>query len=333
MDKKLNNLFRHSIGRSLRLAAVMLFAVQGCVTIDDNTDDCFPMASLRLEYTYNMDGQDRFRHQVESLDLYVYKKDDGSLVANKCYTQADLIKLNYTLPLSWLGQGNYEIVVFGNLDARYYSCHAFEKIGDMRLRMLCSDGLGTVRTNPGTFFHGKVEIGKDDTEEKVVSMIKNTNDINVTVRNKTITRAGGEGLPDLTISIAVRNGTLKHDNSIAGDDPRTMTHISDNEFPQYATSLTATMTVGRLFSTDGSTVSIKEKNTGKVLSTDNLTEKIIELLRDDADHDGVIPPDEYLDRKDSYDLVYDVEMKHGALVTTLISINGWNVEQNPIGGI
>lgn len=332
MDKKLKYLFGCSIGRSLWLAAIVLLSAQGCVTIDDNTDDCFPLARLRLEYTYNISGNDRFRNQVESLDLYVYNLETGEFISTKRYTQAELIKEDYVLMLKWLRQGDYRIVAFGNMHETYYNCYGYENTASLRLGMKCSDGQGTVTTNPGSFFYGTVELRRSETEDKALSMIKNTNDINITVRNNVPTRAQGEGLPDLAINIAVRNGTLKHDNSIDVDDNRLMTHVSENAFPQYAMELNTTLRVGRLFSDDGAQIIIKEKETGRVLSTDNLTEKIVKLLIEDDNYDGM-DPNEYLDREDSYDLVYKVEMKYGVLVTTLVTIGDWNAIENPVGGV
>ena len=320
--------------RSLWAVAVALLSMQGCVSINDNTDDCFPLARLRFEYTYNLPlpGEDRFREQVESLDLYAYNQADGSLAASKRYTQADLIKENYSLTLRWLRKGDYFIIAYGNKNDQYYSGNDHQYMPDARMRMICSDGLGTVTENPCHFFYGFTELATDETEEKVVSMIKDTNDIKIKINNK-LTRSSTweEGLPDLTIKIALPNGAIKHDNSIAGDDTRTMTHISLNTFDQYATSLQATVRVGRLFSNDGSTISITGTNSGKEFVTDD---KLTRIITDAyAGNGGTLPKDEYLDREDTYVLEYNLEMDNGVLVTTLISVNNWYLKEDPIGGV
>ncbi len=332
MDKKLKYMFKCGIGKSLWLAVLVLLSAQGCCTIDDNTDDCFPLARLRFSYAYNMSGNDRFRDQVSTIDLYVYNQSDGSLVATKRYSQAELASENYSVALRWLRQGDYYIIALGNKNDVYYSCQDHGCMDDMRVRMLCSDGAGNVTANPGSFFYGMVELAKTDTDEKVVGMIKNTNDINITVRNQIPTRAGGVGLPDLGVRISVHNGTIKYDNSIAMEDTRVMTHISNNAFPEYQQEFRTTLTVGRLFSTDGSVITITNSETGDVLSTDNLTEKIVKLLTENEYYDGM-DPDEYLDRQDNYDLVYVVEMKYGVVVTTLVTLNDWRTSDNNSGGV
>ncbi len=331
MNMKLKYLASRNMRRTLWAAAVMLLSLQGCVTIDDNTDDCFPLAKLRFEYTYNMEYTDLFREQVESLDLYAYDKLDGAFVASHHYTQADLIKEDYALTLKWLRQGDYYIIAYGNMDNNYYYCADHGYFTQARVKMLSDDALGTVATNPCHFFYGFVELAKADTDEKIVSMIKDTNDINITIRDKA-TRATRweEGLPALTVKLTLPNGTIKHDNSIDAADTRTMTHISLKSFDQYATSLKTTLRVGRMFSGDGSKIKITGTNSGTEFATENLTAKIAELY---AENNGTLPINEYLDRQDTYDLVYDLAMENGVYVIMLVEINGWKGIENPIGGL
>lgn len=319
------------------MAAAALLSVTGCVTIDDNTDDCFPLVRLHFEYTNNLDERDKFREQVESIDLYVYKQQDSSLVATKRYSQADLIREDYSVALRWLRQDDYYIIAFGNYNETDYRCSAYDGcMTDMRLRMICDDGQGKLANrNPKQFFYGMIELAKHETGEKLLDMTKDTKDIYVTVRYKNTTRAA-EGLPDLAISITAQNGTLKHDNSIAGEDLRTMTHISDCSFAQYETSLQTMIRVGRLFENDGSAITIMEKETGKVISTGDLTDNLLDIIIDqfagDPEYAGM-DPEEYLDKQDKYYLEYEAEMKYGVLVTTLITVNGWSTHNNPIGGV
>lgn len=331
MNKKLKYLLRRNTWRSLSLAAFALVLMQGCVTIDDSMDDCFPLARLQFVYTYNMHDEDRFRDQVESLDLYVYRQKDSTLVATRHFDRAEMARQNYSLSLQWLSQGDYYIVAFGNQKEDHYYCSGYNHMADMRLSMICSDGLGTILRNPSPFFHGWTELGSRETEEKVIEMVKNTNDINIRIVNKVPTRADYLGLPDLEISITAKNGTLKHNNSLAGDDSRIMNHKTNGSFPELVQELTTTLTVGRLFENDATKVIIKEKDTGRLLSTDNLTDKIVELLSKDTTID--MEPDEYLDREDSYDLEYTVSMKYGVLVATLVQIGDWKVNENNTGGL
>ncbi len=316
--------------RYLWASAVALLSLQGCVTIDDNTDDCFPLVRLRFEYTYNMEDLDLFREQVSSLDLYAYRRTDGSLAAAHHYTQADLIKENYSLALKWLRQDDYYIIAYGNKDEKYYDCPSHYNMADARVKMLCSDGLGTVTENPCHFFYGFTELAKGEKGDKTVSMIKDTNDIKITIRYKA-TRAWEEGLPDLTFKLALPNGTIKNDNSIDGADTRTMTHISLKSFEQYETSLQTTIRVGRLFGNDGSTINISGTNSGIEYLDEGLTAKIAELRAEYST--STMPINEYLDRQDVYELVYDLEMENGVYVVTLIEINGWHGIEDPIGGV
>ncbi len=333
MNKKLKYLASRNMKRSLWAAAAALLFMQGCVTIDDNTDDCFPLARLRFEYTYNMKYADLIREQVMSLDLYAYDKWTGSFVATHRYTQADLVKEDYSLTLKWLRQGDYCIIAYGNCENNYYYCADHVFMSDARVKLLSDDPAGTMTHNPCHFFYGYIEIAKDDKQEKLVSMIKDTNDITVTVRDKA-TRAEPvweEGLPALTIKLELPNGTIKHDNSIDAADTRTMTHISLNSFGEFATELTSTQRVGRLLKNDGSTIKITGTNSGVQFTSENLTAKIAALFAESPVAGMTV--EEYLDREDTYELVYDLEMEYGVYIVTLVKINKWKGIENPIGGL
>jgi hypothetical protein len=196
--------------------------------------------------------------------------------------------------------------------------------------MICSDGEGTMLKNPCHIFHGTTSLGWGDTAPKTVEMTKSTNNINIHIRNidpAPTTRAAVEGLPDLTITVSARNGTIKHDHSMDESDTRIMTHISHNEFPQYQQNLHTTITVGRLFQNDGSQILIKEKDSGQFHAGEFLTNKILD------EHDWSGTANDYLLRQDEYDLYYTVSIKNGVAIMVNITAAEWKQVNDPVAGL
>lgn len=320
------------ISRNMWLAAVLLL-LQGCVTINDNTDDCFPLARLRFTYTYNLAGEDRFANQVESLDLYAFRQKDSTLVATRHIPKSELARQNYNVSLQWLRLGDYYIVAFGNKKDGAYNCANYEHMADLKLRMICGDGLGTITKNPPAFFYGMVKLNRDETGDKVVAMIKDTNDIVVRVHDLTPEGTRALGAREMEVNVTAKNGTINHDNTLSGEDTRQMKHITYPTQETIINRFSSATTVGRLFDGDGTALVLKEKETGKILATENITETIVELLKDDEDYAGM-DPNEYLDKQDTFTFIYKLELEHGVLVATLVRVNGWNkVEQGGNGGI
>jgi hypothetical protein len=331
MNKKPKYLNSRNPGLSLWMTLlVLLFAQGGCTSIDDN-QDCFALARLRLVWTRNTTGIDRIREQVESVDLYVYKQSDSTLVTTKRFSKTEMISYNYSLPLDWLNMGDYHVVIFGNKSEDYTHLD-HEHMGTLRLAMVCSDGNGLMTDNPCHFFHGTVSLRRFDDDTKTVEMAKSTNNINIYIQNRIPATRAVEGLPDLEISIVAKNGSIKHDHSIAEDDSRIMTHISNNKFPQYSQTFKVTHTVGRLFQRDGSRLVIKNTDTGQILVSENLSDRIVTLANESPRWEGT-DPDLYLEIQDEHDLYYTVEMKFGVLVVTEVTIDDWNTVNNPVGGV
>lgn len=317
-------------GRTAWLIAV-LFSAAGCATIDDNTDDCFPTVRLRFEYTYNLANEDRFAQQVESVELFAYLKKDSTFIGSKRYEKAAFSQGN-RLALTWLPMRDCYLLAFGNKDDNYYQHTNHNYITGLCVKTICSDGQGTVVDNPCHLFYGMVEITAGDSGEKTVAMKKDTNDIIVVVHDLTPDRTRASGVRAMEVNVTAKNGTIKHDNLPDENDMRLMRHITHPTEGTVLNRYSSTMTVGRLMLEDASQMVLKEKESGRVLVSENITEKIAAVLAQDPDYSGM-DPQEYFDRQDKYTFTYTLELVHNVEVFTLIRINDWNrVVQGGSGG-
>jgi hypothetical protein len=308
------------------LVGVSMLAA-GCSTIDDTLDDCYTMARLKMEYTYNLDNEDKFADQVNTLDLFVYRVCDSTFVTAKKFNYADWASSDNTIGLEWLPMDDYYIVACGNMTEGHYLCSDFDgRLTDMRIEQVDADREGTINTQHDHFFYGMVEVKTSDRTTKTMGLIKNTNNVNIVVKDLSHV-AEWDDVDSPDAKVTAQNGTINHDNTIALDDTRLMQYISlyplgaDLDGPNVHTS---TSRVGRLFAGDGSQVTINHGDTGALLATDNLTDVIVDALREDPRYRNMTP-NEYLDRCDTYTLTYELRLTDGVLVAALITVNDWNV--------
>lgn len=349
MNKFATYKFRRITRWAAGLFAAMTLAT-ACVTIDDNIDDCFALARLKFRNTYTLSSADRFATQGQTLDLYVYNKADSTFVTSRSISREEFTSPD-GVSLNWLRMGDYVFVAVGNLDRNYYDCRNYEhNLKNLRIRMLCDDGLGTITRNPSPLFFGTGEIAREDRDVKIIELIKNTNDIIINIVDTTPAEQGGGtrvlGAREMEFKIEVPlenegrrpygNGTIRYDNSIDEEDTRPMTHITTLDPGEKEHTHTATLTVGRLFQGDNTLFTLTETETGTVLASENLTDNIIERLRI-----GQLEPqfagmeaNEYLDRQDTYTFYYEMKLVHNVLVIGSIGVDDWHkINQGGQGGI
>jgi hypothetical protein len=310
----------------------------GCSTIDDNFDDCYSLAGLKFEYTYNLAEVDRFAAQVNTVDLFVFSASDSTFVTTKRFTPADWGATN-TIGLEWLSKEDFIIVACGNMTEGDFSCTGYESgLTNLDVRFVCDDNTtGTVNDEHDHFFYGMAKVKSTDTTAKTVELIKNTNEINIVIKDLSHTIANGGSMDAPDVKVTADNGTINYDNTIALDDARLMQYISQHPLtvtPGDPDIHRSTARIGRLFEGDDSQVIIEESDFGMMIHSDNLTDAIITALKKDPNfskyHNN---PNEYLDRCDNYTLTYELKLENGVYVAALISVNDWNIVTTIPGGL
>jgi hypothetical protein len=310
----------------------------GCVTIDDNLDDCYSLAELKMEYTRNLAEVDRFAAQVNTVDLFVFSASDSTFVATKRFTPADWGATN-TIGLAWLPKEDFIIVACGNMTEGDFACTGYEGgLTNLDVRFVCDDTTGTVSSEHDHFFYGMAKVKSTDMTAKTVELIKDTNDVNIVIKDLSniVANGGSSAAPDTKVT--ADNGTINFDNTIALDDTRLMQYISLYPLgaPGEPDVYRSTTRVGRLFDNDGSQVVIRSSDDGigQILKTDDLTEVVIEAMQNDPNFSKYHnDPNEYLDRCDNFTLTYEMKIERGVVVTALISVNDWNVVTTIPGGL
>ena len=132
------------------LCCTLIF-MQSCIHGD--LDDCPPMVSYAVAFTYTLNGwdNDRFYDDVKKINLYVFDKD------NLVYTTATELRpfeTNFTIPLA-LPMGNYHILAWGNiLDNQPFTIFPTEFVKGQTKK---SDAQLTLQREAGNLSHQEME--------------------------------------------------------------------------------------------------------------------------------------------------------------------------------
>ena len=318
-------LFKHTAKLTAILFATLFFT--GC--IGDDMSDCFPdKLNLRFVYDYNKDFRDKFNAQVETLDLFIYDKESNELLDSVHVKKADLAAGNIHALQNLPAANAYMVVVWGNLNPEFYDCQGHSVYSGMKVE-LRSNALGLVAKRQGSLFHGKIEFEAGTTGEIVVSLVKDTNDIHLIIKDeddnggRAATYAAAQG--QFTAQITADNGAYKYDNTpIAGYKQiyQVATTILDSGNPSLSK---ADLTVMRLFVGDDSKITIQDTKFSIPITDDKgnpiKNMSLTELLMKDEN----INSNEMLDRYDDYTLYFETKVLKGAVVMALVRINDWTL--------
>lgn len=128
------------------LAASLLILMSSCIYEDQS--DCPPLLSVDLTFSYHGDTHDpaMFSRMIESVDLYAFSLEDGSLSYSRTFDKAYLDeRQGASLPLPG---GRYRIYTWGNVGGNS--------------AIIGADGAGTWGIASPALFSGEVPITTND---------------------------------------------------------------------------------------------------------------------------------------------------------------------------
>lgn len=315
----------------IALWVILVFGTTTGCSLRDDYSDCPINVSFEFVYTLNPESKDFFIDQIDYLSLLIYD-NNGVLVEQKNFssvapssnvmaapnaTRATLESGNRTS--LFLKPGEYTVVAWANHNSNDYFITNVHDMSLMRLE-LHSSASGIVDSAPSSLFNGmaKLNVKIQKSQNKVVALTKNTNEIRVVINQK-----GGSNvsLSDYSVSITSKNSTYRYDNSIVGE--KLIQYIPQYSLPSL-TSVQADFNIMRLFPGDDTRIIIASKD-GTEIYSESLTDKIMQ--------DPNISTQEDFDRHDRYTLVYEVELDSagGVVGVEFIQINDWDVLGSGVG--
>lgn len=197
--------------RLLLLLGVAAFW-SGCMR-DDRSDCLYPLR-LQFSYTYNTEHTDLFDREIRTLDLFLYDRCTGQLVATASPDPGGLSPENI---YEWLvPPGDYEVVAWAGVD-RAHGFYAVENIGNHVFYRRREDDRIVPQVEEHIFHAAATAVITGDVSPvHPMELYKNTNNVTVKVRGLSADKAA-----ELACTVASTNGAYRADNSVCAEHPLT----------------------------------------------------------------------------------------------------------------
>ncbi|GAB6395324.1 MAG: FimB/Mfa2 family fimbrial subunit [Bacteroidales bacterium] len=194
----------------------LLLCIPGCV----NDDLTVCGASIRFQYTRNIEQTDRFSSEVSKVNLFVF--DSQGLFVEEHVSEGKQLQDAPVMMLN-IPPGVYDMVAWGNLydDYEYPPLVCGKTHIDDFILSLKHGEDDVVETHPGALFHGallRVEIYPDlqKNQRHTIDMIKNTNEIKVIASGLSMAEYAKRDSSGYSFQITSTNGDYGYDNTIVG---------------------------------------------------------------------------------------------------------------------
>ena len=311
------------------LFMLLLGGLLWCCSFPEEHDSC-PMY-VQFVYDYNMANEDKFAEQCGRIELFVFD-ESGRLVQRIIDEGSRLSHAGYRIPLS-LNSGTYTLMAWGgSLSSFYYLSEPETNVSlkeDIVLQFDSRNGESASELNPlwnGTPVTFTIEQAYGHTE--TVSLVKNTNRINLTLyasQGTTLPAAG-----NIDVKLTAANGSYHVDNLFA--DTQQVTYRPFNEPQETDGKIVYSLSTLRLVQGENVRLEVTDRTTGRSLlsSSDmDLIDYLLETLP------ATMQAQEYLDRQDTW----EIELYLGsndvfgetAYTAIMIKINGWTVWSSQSG--
>lgn len=321
------------------IGAMMAFIIMGATfssCIYDDTDDCRTELRIRFKYDYNMKFADAFAHEVKTVHLYAYD-ESGKLALEKTATVSGE---GYTMNVNELKTDTkYNFVVWAEGENRGDSYDFGSSATETGLTAKVKRTDAKVTTDLTPLFHGRVTgasfAAKYGTTQTVdIPLVKDTKNIKLVLQEQDGTKQLDPN--DFIMEITDDNGFLNYDNSLLSDETLSYSPWSvtagqagaDNGVSTKAARETVLSVIVSEFTTnrlvaDGHKprLTVWNKNkTDKPVFSIPLIDYIL-LVKGNYNRD--MSDQEYIDRQDTYDMVFIID--NGHWLSSYIYINSWRV--------
>lgn len=311
------------------ICIITLFS--SCDWVNDDLSECPTGTWLKISYTYNILDVDAAATQVGDITVFAFDKNDkfvGQL-------DVDSITLHqgYCMVRMPFSEGTYHLLIWGGISDRvtYRHLHLSAGLTDrksLNISLSCNDE-NQSSGKLSALFYGSLENINVGQEYQVfsVGLMKNTNDFSCILQDE----ANGSLRPeDFSFVLESANGIMDYTNNPVGTTPvfyhpyqQEMAVISEDTPVVHARLNTLRMMKG-----DRTTLSIKHVPSGQEILSIPLTQYL--LLSKIYNHLGEMSDQEYLDRQDSYTLLFFIKSSDTGIpqICPKLIINGWSVRLN-----
>ncbi|MDE6805260.1 MAG: FimB/Mfa2 family fimbrial subunit [Muribaculaceae bacterium] len=313
--------------KNLILPAITVVMLSSCSMFHDELEPCRQKANIRLSYTKNVEGTDKFNEQVHCAKVLLYD-GSGTYMGQYDYDAA-AGGISVSLPA-----GNYHAVAYGGMgcdEADFLFADPLSEGHKYSSLMTYLNGTraGESSKDLHDHFHstGDFTVAGLDTGEvsTVLDLTKNTNRFRVELMYE-----DGSAITanDFICTITADNAVTDYANNVVaqGEDVVYRAHTTgigtaetgEGDVPMAWSAFTT----GRL--TADSNITLHVDRTAWPDKTLDLP--LIEYLKEVYKHEmttGTLQ--DYLDRQDTWNVSVTVQPDHGRVVVVTLKINDWKL--------
>lgn len=311
------------------ICVVALFS--SCDWVNDDLSDCPTGTWLKISYTYNILNVDAASTQVGDITILAFDKNDKYV--DRLDVDSITLHQGYCMVKVPFPEGTYHLLVWGGISDYLYQLPNLKaeqtERKSLNISLACDEKNQSDRKLKA-LFHSSLENITISEEYQVVTaeLVKNTNYFSCILQDE-------DKLPlrqeDFAFTLESGNGVIDYTNTPVGTTPvcylpyRQEVSVMSEQIPV----IHARLNTLRIMKGDETTLSIKYIPSGETILRLPLTQYLL-LSKTYPDNIGDIGDQEYLDRQDSYTLLFFIRSSTTGIprICPRMEVNGWIIRLN-----
>lgn len=311
------------------ICVVALFS--SCDWVNDDLSNCPTGTWLKLSYTYNILNVDAASTQVGDITILAFDKNDKYV--DRLDVDSVALHQGYCMVRVPFPEGTYRLLIWGGIsDSRQYQLPNLT-VGQtdrksLNISLACDENNQT-NGKLKALFHSSLDnvTVSEDYQVITAELVKDTNYFSCILQDEDNTPLQAE---DFSFTLESANGVIDYANMPVGT-----TTVGYLPYQQEVSVLSeqipvihARLNTLRLMKGDNTTLLMRHVPSGEVIMRLSLTQYL--LLSKIYNYIGDMGDQEYLDRQDSYTLLFFIKSSGTGIpkLQPMIKVNGWTIRLN-----
>ncbi len=317
--------------RSFLLHIICIVALfSSCDWVNDDLSDCPTGTWLKISYTYNILNVDAASTQVGDITILAFDKNDKYV--DRLDVDSITLHQGYCMVRLPFPEETYHLLIWGGISGYQYQLPNL-KAGQTERKSLnislACDNKNQFNRKLNALFHSSLENITISEEYQVITagLVKNTNYFSCILQDENTLPLRQE---DFAFTLESTNGVIDYTNTPVGTTPtcylpyRQELSLTSEQIP----IIHARLNTLRIMKGDDTTLSIKHTPSGKTILPLPLTQYLL-LSKNYPNNIGDISDQEYLDREDSYTLMFFIQSSDtGIPRIPTMKVNDWIIRLN-----
>ena len=314
--------------RSFLLHIICIVALfSSCDWVNDDLSDCPTGTWLKISYTYNILNVDAASTQVGDITILAFDKNDKYV--DRLDVDSITLHQGYCMVRLPFPEETYHLLIWGGISGYQYQLPNL-KAGQTERKSLnislACDNKNQFNRKLNALFHSSLENITISEEYQVITagLVKNTNYFSCILQDENNLPLRQE---DFAFTLESTNGVIDYTNTPVGTTPtcylpyRQELSLTSEQIP----IIHARLNTLRIMKGDDTTLSIKHTPSGKTILHLPLTQ----YLWLSKNYPNNISDQEYLDREDSYTLMFFIQSSDtGIPRIPTMKVNDWIIRLN-----